>query len=380
MTMFYAIRSLAIHVFKVNAVARCASGHGFWPPGRALPPWLVTEQRINRGHPMRHSTLALACSLALLAGCSHHDSDSPSTPAANTASVNPVGWHADALKQALDADTGDKKPYTCTLDFAHAMRPSAIAAVTIPGLIERVDDTHATVQASSPELAEKAIHAAAFVYQVQDCEAPLVMRKVDASFSADKYAQLELDPISTLGNYYAVAAGPIPYADEAQHFDPAYQETTDTFKRHDLLPAFQAKLDQAVATAKANDGHVRVSFNAQLGHYDFNAHTFTFAIPFDQKMYLNPAFPNGGAASDVQVTFADSPKFNRVTIPDETKAREIEDAVNKAAGTVVVDVDAQVVGTKIQSNTLRVLILAPIALHASSGNVMGPRPHLFDIQ
>ncbi|MFS6825731.1 pyridoxamine 5'-phosphate oxidase family protein, partial [Staphylococcus aureus] len=139
-----------------------------------------------------------------------------------------------------------------------------------------------------------------------------------------------LDPISTLGNYYAFAPGPVPYDKEAQTYDQAYQQTSDTFKRHDLLPALQAKIDQAIAAAKAADGHVRVSYMAQLGHYDFATHTFTFAIPFDSKMYLNPAFPSGGAQSDVNVTFADSPKFNQVTITDEAKAREIEDAVNKA--------------------------------------------------
>lgn len=324
---------------------------------------------------MRNSSLALACSLVLLAGCSHHDSSST----ASTSDV-PYGWNAKAMQAAQDADTGSKKTYTCEMSFGLTNPPQPSQPVTIPGLIERVDEGHAKVQASSPDLAIKALKAGVSTATVRNCEPDVELRKVDASFPQDKYAALELDPISTLGNFYAFAPGPIPYDQEAQHYDSAYQQTSDTFKRHDLLPAFQAKLDQAVATAKTNDGHVRVSFNAQLGHYDFNTHTFAFAIPFNEKMYLNPAFPNGGAASDVQVSFADSPTFDSVKIPDEAQARQIEDAVNKAGGTVAVDVDAQVVGTKLRQGTQRTLILAPIALHASSGNIMGPHTHLFDIQ
>lgn len=324
---------------------------------------------------MRNSSLALACSLVLLAGCSHHDSSST----ASTSDV-PYGWDAKAMQAAQDADTGSKKTYTCEMSFGLTNPPQPSQPVTIPGLIERVDEGHAKVQASSPDLAIKALKAGVSTATVRNCEPAVELRKVDASFPAEKYASLELDPISTLGNFYAFAPGPIPYADEAQHYDQAYQQTGDTFKKHDLLPAFQAKVDQAVATAKANDGHVRISYQAQLGHYDFAAHTFAFAIPFDEKVFINPAFPSGGAASDISVTFADSPKFNQVTIADEAKARDIEDAVTKAGGFVDVSVDAQVVGTKVRQGTQRVLILAPIAVHASSGNIMGPKAHLFDIQ
>lgn len=327
---------------------------------------------------MRTSSLALACSLVLLAGCSHHDSSS--TASTSAPSDVPYGWDAKAMQAAQDADTGPKKTYTCEMSFGLTNPPQPSQPVTIPGLIERVDEGHAKVQASSPDLAITALKAGVSTATVRNCEPAVELRKVDASFPADKYASLELDPISTLGNYYAFAGGTIPYADEAQHYDPAYQQTGDTFKKHDLLPAFQAKVDQAVATAKANDGHVRISFQAQLGHYDFATHTFAFNLPFDDKTYLNPAFPSGGAASDVQVTFQDSPHFNTVTITEEAKARDIEDAVTKAGGFVDVNVDAQVVGTKVRQGTQRVLILAPIAVHVSSGNVMGPKSHLFNIQ
>jgi hypothetical protein len=330
---------------------------------------------------MRISRLTLTCGLALLAGCSHHDSGSTATPATPTADQVPYGWHADALKDALAADTGDKKPYTCFLDFGYTTPPAPSAAVTIPGLIERVDAAHATVQASSPAMAEKAIHAAVFIGTVNDCEAPVALRSVDSSFPADRYASLVLDPITTLANYYAFAGSPLPYDREAQVYDLDYLRTTDPFKRRDLLPAFKAKLDQAVSVAKAANGHVRVSFTAGLEHYDLNAHTFAFKVPFDQKMRLNVNFADGmNGQSDVSVTFADTPKFNSVKVDDETQARQIEAALNKGIGQVNVDVDAQVVGTQEKDNGQRILILAPIALHASSAEITGPHTHLFDIQ
>jgi hypothetical protein len=330
---------------------------------------------------MRISRLTLAFGLALLAGCSHHDQGSTEQAATPTVDQVPYGWHADALKDALAADTGDKKPYTCFLDFGYTTPPAPSAAVTIPGLIERVDASHATVQASSPAMAEKAIHAAVFIGTVNDCEAPAVLRSVDTTFPADRYASLVLDPITALANYYAAAGGAIPYEKEAQVYDLAAMQTADPFKRRDLLPAFKAKLDQAVATAKTNGGHVRVSFTAGLDHYDLNAHTFKFKIPFDSKTRIAVDFANGmHVQPDVAITFADSPKFNSVKVDDEAQARQIETAVNNGVGSVNVDVDAQVVGTQQKENGQRVLILAPIALHASSAAINGPQPHLFDIQ
>jgi len=330
---------------------------------------------------MRISCLTLACGLAILAGCSHHDSGSVASPTAPSADQVPYGWHADALKDALAADTGEKKPYTCFLDFGYTTPPAPSAAVTIPGLIERVDASHATVQASSPAMAEKAIHAAVFIGTVNDCEAPVALRSVDSSFPADRYASMVLDPISTLANYYAFTGTSIPYEKEAQVYDLDYVGTTDPFKRRDLLPAFKAKIDQAVTDAKAATGHVRVSFTAGLDHYDLNTHTFAFKVPFDRKMRLNVDFANGmHVNSDVSITFADSPEFNSVKVNDEAQARQIESAVNDGVGSVNVDVDAQVVGTQEQGNGQRLVILAPIALHASSAAINGPRPHLFDIQ
>jgi hypothetical protein len=330
---------------------------------------------------MRISCLTLACGLTLLAGCSHHDSDPVAPLATPTADQVPYGWHADALKDALAADTGDKKPYTCFLDFSFANPPAPTAAVTIPGLIERVDAAHATVQASSPAMAEKAIHAAVFIGTVNDCEAAAALRPVDTSFPADRYASLVLDPITTLANYYAFTGASIPYEKEAQIYDLDYLGTTDPFKRRDLLPAFKAKVDQAVSAAKAANGHVRVSFTAGLDHYDLNTHTFAFKVPFDRKTRLNVDFANGmHVNSDVSITFADSPEFNSVKVDDEAQARQIESAVNDGVGSVNVDVDAQVVGTQEQGNGQRLLILAPIALHVSSAAINGPHPHLFDIQ
>lgn len=330
---------------------------------------------------MRISCLTLSCGLAFLAGCSQHDSGQVAPPATPAADQVPYGWHADALKDALAADTGDKRPYTCFLDFGYTTPPAPSAAVTIPGLIERVDAAHATVQASSPAMAEKAIHAAVFIGTVNDCEAPVALRSVDTAFPADRYALLVLDPITTLANYYAFTGSSIPYEKEAQIYDLDYSVTTDTFKRNDLLPAFKAKLDQAVTDAKAANGHVRLSLTAGLDHYDLNTHTFAFKIPFDRKTRLNVNFANGmHVQSDVAITFADSPKFNSVKVDDEAQARQIEAAVNNGVGQVNVDVDAQVVGTQEQENGQRLVILAPIALHASSAAVNGPRPHLFDIQ
>jgi hypothetical protein len=329
---------------------------------------------------MRGSCPLLAYGLVLLAGCSHHDQGASAPVAVPDANQVPYGWHADALKAALDADTGDKKPYTCFLDFGFPTPPAPSVAVTIPGLIERVDASHEKVQASSPELAQKAIHEAVFIGTVDDCEAPMTLRTVDASFPANRYPSLTLDAFSALANYYAAGGSSIAYEQEAQDYDPASGQTSDPFKQRDLLPAFKSKLDQAVATAKSNSGHVRVSFVAAVGHYDLNAHTFTFNLPLDSKTRITLDDHNGMHVNhSVVITFTDSSKFNSVEVADESRAKMIEQAVTKGFGQVDVDVDGQVVGTQAKAGGQRMLIVAPIALHATSAVLSGPHTPLFDI-
>lgn len=79
------------------------------------------------------------------------------------------GWNVQAGLQVLNTDTGPKQAFTCTLAF----NPNVVAggwshtAATIPGLIQRVDDQHGVVQASTADVAQQALAAADFALEAK---------------------------------------------------------------------------------------------------------------------------------------------------------------------------------------------------------------------
>lgn len=87
------------------------------------------------------------------------------------------GWNVQAGLQVLNTDTGPKQALTCTLAF----NPNVVAggwshtAATIPGLIQRVDDQHGVVQASTADVAQQALAAADFALEAK-CLTPAQMQ------------------------------------------------------------------------------------------------------------------------------------------------------------------------------------------------------------
>ncbi|BFI96273.1 MAG: hypothetical protein RSP_17830 [Rhodanobacter sp.] len=96
-----------------------------------------------------------------------------STPAPAPAPVMKLpGWNVQAGLQVLSADTAPKQPFTCNLSFNPNVAGGwSHTATTVPGLIERVDDQHGVVQASTADVAQQALAAADFALEAK-CLSP----------------------------------------------------------------------------------------------------------------------------------------------------------------------------------------------------------------
>lgn len=326
-------------------------------------------------------SMALSVSL-LMAACGNHYSSTTAAPASGSISDITDGhymvkkWNAGMMKEAFVADQGKKQTFTCAVGFDErsTLTGGPGATVTIDGLTKAIDSGHMSVEATSPTVASKIIGAGGTGVRVGSCAVPVDTSHVDRSASLDSFTKLD-DPIQVLGYYYALSTEPVPYDQEAQQFDQEYWQTTDAFKRHDLLPAFQAKVDQLVASAKANPRFTMV-ISSQVGPYDFATHTFPLQpLGPDTRITIQPRV---GPSADVQINFVADDKFNQLVVTDDAKARAIEESLSKTSRDAELTVYVQAVQTSAQ-NGQRIVTVVPIAITGRSGNLMGPHTDLFEI-
>ncbi len=147
--------------------------------------------------------------------------------------------------------------------------------------------------------------------------AAAALPKPDASKSISEYPQLESGN-QIMFHYVAASKLPPDYAKLAEPYSKEYRNTSDTFRKNDLLEAIKPQLDQQIAQTAANPyGWMKVS-DANLGAYDF-----------DRK-----GFPVGEFASSTSRYFNDNydykigwSNYNQVAfapVKDEAAARQIE--------------------------------------------------------
>lgn len=138
----------------------------------------------------------------------------------------------------------------------------------------------------------------------------------------DQYRAPTDDALAWVATYYAVAGTPPDYPAVAARLDPGFQQTSDAFARRDAVAAIKAKLDAAIAVAKANP-YVRLppvlgtlpAYDLEHGHYDLSP-----LIGPDLRVRVAD-----GAAS---VSFAPSPGVAAYTPASEADARQLEHAIS----------------------------------------------------
>lgn len=127
---------------------------------------------------------------------------------------------------------------------------------------------------------------------------------------------------------YAANSGlPADYQSMAENFSEDYRNSTDTFRKRDLLAAITPKLDAKIVDAKAHPYLLWTDSSPQLDHYDFNRKGFA----------VNTALLSGrgfGYISSMygrnhQIAFSNGEDFQFLPVADETTAREIESMIGK---------------------------------------------------
>jgi hypothetical protein len=156
----------------------------------------------------------------------------------------------------------------------------------------------------------------------------------------DAYLKPDEDGLKWIALYYAVSGKPVDYNAVATRLDPNYQKATDAFVRKDALTAFQARLDQAMATAKASPYVQLPPVTTRMPGYDVDQgrYDLTDLIGADHGMHVAE-----GAAS---VRFAASPALTTFAPTNEAAARDFEHVLstNPLSRQILLTVYGKVVG------------------------------------
>lgn len=285
--------------------------------------------------------LAISLSVATLAGCSKKDA-APITdgPAPSTKELARDEWHDDAAAAAIEKDTGAKNTYVCLFKFSDMnQRPTSVAAMDRPKIgAKKVSMNEESIDATSADQAHKIMEIAVnYSLEIGPCTRDLASASIDKSKPLSSYTDLKSGlQLGLL--YYGLGGKPLPADDLARSFDTDSQNTSDAFKRSDLLktlaPQYAAQQKEEMASP-----YFRIKVAAALGHYD--AQTKSFPL-LQLGMDGNSSITLYNAPSYGLVLRGD-PRLATITPESEDQARALEAKVSASGATQMpVDVDVYV--------------------------------------
>ena len=181
------------------------------------------------------------------------------------------------------------------------------------------------------------------------------------------YVPIGDDALAWVGQYYAVAGDSVDYAAVAQRLEPTYRNATDTFAKRDALAAFSAKLDKAIADARANP-YIRIPpYQAQLPAYDLD-HTH-----YDLSGLISPDSILDVGNSAAQVRMAPAPDLATYAPANEAEARATEKTLSSEPfpRKVVVTVYGKVVSADVRGGQPSITI-APARVEMTTFALNGP--------
>lgn len=118
--------------------------------------------------------------------------------------------------------------------------------------------------------------------------------------------------------YTAASRLPPDFAKLAEHYSRDYRNTSDSFRKNDLLQAIKPQLEQQIAAAAASPYAWMPVGNAQLGAYDFERKGFPVnEFDNDGQRYFNDNY-------GYKLSWANRDQVRFATVPDEAQARELE--------------------------------------------------------
>lgn len=134
---------------------------------------------------------------------------------------------------------------------------------------------------------------------------------------------------------------PLNYDAIAKSIDYKYANTSDAFKKQEILQTIKPRIDQSIENAKANRYYVITDNSLKFGHYDFEKKSFPIeefintapdpSHAFEPQIHLyNSKEKSTYLASDaiISVIVTNPESFTNLTVTDQDTARRMEEFIN----------------------------------------------------
>jgi hypothetical protein len=321
----------------------------------------------------QRAILAASCLAAALAACSKNPSQADaSASAANAQPQAPIAsktdWDDESAAKLIAADSGAKNTYVCQFVFPESWQPGTnVRTMDRPAIgAKKVSAAQESIEATTSDKAQAILETATSrSLKIGPCSADLENANIDGSVPLASYQTLQSGlQIALL--YYGLGKTTLPATDLAQQFDPDYQQTTDTFKKQDLLNAIQTRFASQQQKLLASP-YVRINASAALGHYDATTKSFpllNFGVNGDSRFMMNDSPAYG-------VVVRGDPRFASVVPASEADARALEAKISASGNGSQMPVNIDVYAKAADTTTFasRKDIVAKIAaIHVAETN------------
>jgi hypothetical protein len=155
---------------------------------------------------------------------------------------------------------------------------------------------------------------------------PRALSKADTSTPLASYVKLE-DGNQLMFMYYALSGLPVDYEKIAGQYSREYRETSDGFKKQDILTALKPRIDGEIEKAKNGRYFIYTTGGAikyTLDPYDFNSKSFSL----NQNIWSPEAYSYFNDNSSYKFSFTNGEEFKTLHVEDAEVARKIEGMIS----------------------------------------------------
>lgn len=181
------------------------------------------------------------------------------------------------------------------------------------------------------------------------------VEKGDKNFPLENYQRLN-DGKQVVFAYYAVSQDPVDYEKIATAISQPYRNEYDEFKKRDFLNALKPQIDAEIGKAKQIK-YYKIDVSNGLDKYDFESKSFRvmgFPQSDSYQYFLDQT-------SNYTFTYANSEKFQKFIVSDESMARQIESLRSKYNALKIVAYvfanDTEIGRTNIKTEIMKIQLL-----------------------
>jgi|GEM_PF-2626264 len=279
--------------------------------------------------------IALTSSIGLLAGCGDNSAEAEagdgSPSIANEAPGDNKFWDPQRMKAAMDADTGEKSLFICTVLITDMYNSSGIAEAIRSLGVEKRSDAEMSLMASSVDAARKILQDSA--NNVGDHISSVDVRRCVREYAASDVKYLdrpesdyqEIDALKSIYLYYAVSGEKPPYDKIAGQWS-GYSVIRDDFAKRDRLAEISSEINLGIDRAKSNH-FVWIEFQSAIPKFDFDKGVYPLQEVLGARTYITPSDGRGNVG--YRLMFNQRDAFAAYTPANEEQAREIEAGVSE---------------------------------------------------